>query len=250
MKTLEAIFDNIGRAITSLAAVIFVMLMTITGMIFFSHTLFSQVFPAGMAEWERLVATWLMALGWEFTVLITTCNTRHINHHLPVVMAIASGIIVLFFIQAFDTTQTSLILAQRWFIGVLAATINYIYAELFYAKWKERQDSQELPARLAERERTLIEMRAEADRDINQLQSKLDQAHAELDDVRSKLEERGRSVVELERFKTKIDRDLTCPHCKLVQESYGILQAHKGHCTKNPNKRGARQVNGNPTNHN
>ena len=85
MKPIYTLFDNIGHAITSLAAVIFVMLMTITGMIFFSHTLFNQVFPTSMSDWEKLVATWLMALGWEFTVLITTCNTRHINKNIPAI---------------------------------------------------------------------------------------------------------------------------------------------------------------------
>src|SRR5690242_14626133 len=116
-KKIERVFDIIGEGITSLGAVIFVMFMTITGMIFFSHTLFSHVFPTTMEPWEKLAATWLMALGWEFTVLITTCNTRHINKYIPVIMALCSGIIVLFFIQAFDNNKTMLEISQRWFVG-------------------------------------------------------------------------------------------------------------------------------------
>ena len=242
MKLIEQTFDNIGKAITSLAAVIFALLMTITGMIFFSHTLFIQVFPGSMATWEKLVATWLMALGWEFTVLLTTCNTRHINKHIPMLMAIASGIIVLFFIQAFDSSQTPLIIAQRWFVGLLAASINYIYAELFYAKWKERSEHQQLPTKLVEHERTIARLQSE----LVEARANVDQTRSELDQFRSVLVERERIVDELKKFKAKVERDLTCPHCKEIQDSYGVLQAHKGHCDNNPKKRKGKAVNGTP----
>ena len=233
MKRLEQFFDSIGHAITSMAAVIFVMLMTISGMIFFSHTLFIQVFPDSMETWEKLAATWLMALGWEFTVLITTCNTRHINRFIPLIMAASSGVIVLFFIQAFDSMQTPLALLQRWFVGVLAATINYIYAELFYAKWQERGEQHAMPMQLAQTQSNLI-----------QLQSAFDQAQSALDEARSTLNERDRKLEELEQFKDKIDTALTCTHCKVVQNSYGTLQAHKGYCDKNPNRRLRQPLNG------
>lgn len=234
MNQIETIFDNIGKAITSLAAVIFVMLMTITGMIFFSHTLFTEVFPASMSEWEKFTATWLMALGWEFTVLITTCNTRHINRHIPLVMAVSSGVIVLFFIQAFDSSQTLLTLSQRWFVGILAATINYIYAELFYAKWQERNQQQQLPSRLDETERNLIH-----------LQSDLNEARSNLNESERELNEAHKSMVELKQFKAKVQQELTCPHCKVPQQAYGALQAHKGYCDQNPNRRKAKEINGN-----
>lgn len=226
MKPIYTLFDNIGHAITSLAAVIFVMLMTITGMIFFSHTLFNQVFPTSMTDWEKLVATWLMALGWEFTVLITTCNTRHINKNIPGIMAVASGVIVLFFIQAFDDTQTWLTIAQRWFVGVLAATINYIYAELFYAKWKERNELNELPAKITWYER-----------EVTTLQSRLEQTRSELNLYKSGMDEVSTKLVELDRYKQKVERELTCPHCKQKFETYGSLHAHKGYCTENPKSR-------------
>lgn len=232
MKALTQFFDTIGSIITSLAAVIFVMLMTITGMIFFSHTLFSEIFPATMRGWEKAGATWVLALGWEFTVVITTCNSRHINRHIPLVMAVASGIVVLFFIQAFDGTQGALIIAQRWFVGLLAATINYIYAELFYAKWTERNQQQLLPRQLDETRTTLVQLRSE-----------LDEARSALVQAQRDLDERGRKVVELERFRKEVQSELTCEHCHTVQKTYGALRAHKGHCKANPiNKPG--QLNG------
>jgi len=58
-------FERIGYAITSMAAVIFVLVMTIIAMIFFSHTLFYEIFPPEMAEWEKSVATWTLAFAWN-----------------------------------------------------------------------------------------------------------------------------------------------------------------------------------------
>lgn len=230
--TIEKFFDNIGRAITSLAAVIFALLMIITAMIFFSHTLFIGVFPSSMETWEKLAATWLMALGWEFTVLLTTVNTRHLNRYIPIIMAAASGVIVLFFIQAFDGSQPVLNIAQRWFVGILAATINYIYAELFYAKWLERSQQQAMPMKLVENQST-----------IDQLQRRLDEVQSTLDQTQRSLIERERKLVELERFKKESEAELTCDHCKTTQKSYGALRAHKGHCKQNPINKG-KELNG------
>lgn len=227
MNKIETLFDTIGRVITSMGAVLFVMLMTISGMVFFSHTLFSGVFPAGMEIWERKASTWLMAIGWEATVLITTVNVKHVNKNIPAVMAFCSGLIVLFFIQAFDGTQELLTLVERWFAGVLAATINYIYADLFYAKWVERLSLIEQPAKLDQAQSTLDDLRAA-----------LDQARSEVNEARPKLVE----LNELRRFKAAIDRDLTCPHCKQPQSGYGTLQSHKGYCEQNPNRRKPKEI--------
>jgi len=220
---LAKLFDRIGSAITSLGAVIFALLMTTTGMVFFSHTLFRNVFPSTMEPWEKLLATWVMALAWEFTVLITTCNTKHLNRHIPLAMAVASGIIVLFFIQAFDSSLTGLQIIQRWFVGILAATINYIYADLFYAKWQERSSTLAMPVKLVELQH-----------EVNEYRSRLIDLQSKFDQVQSTRDELQREVGDLRSFRKKIDQELTCPHCKEQQPSYGTLHAHKGHCHRNP----------------
>lgn len=220
---ISKLFDHIGSAITSLGAVIFVLLMIITGMIFFSHTLFLQVFPASMQEWEKILATWVMALGWELTVLITTVNTKHINKRIPWLMAIASGVIVLFFIQAFDRSLTALEIAQRWFVGLLAAALNYIYADLFYAKWQERNSNLAMPGLVIKLDADLTDLRAA----LHDAQRQLREAQAELQQVRPK-------VKELESLKAKDERDRTCPWCKEIQDNTRSLNSHKGHCPKNP----------------
>lgn len=211
------LFDSISRIITSLSAVVFVMLMTVTGMIFFSHTLFLAVFPDTMSWWEKFLATWVLALAWEFTVLITTVNARHINRHIPAVMAISSGIIILFFLRAFDGDAGALILTQRWFVGILVATINFIYAELFYKKWTERM--------------ALIQKPDE----LQQLHADLQQARARVQQLEAKQQQHAAAEHELKRlrqFHEQTLKELTCPHCGTAQPSYGSLNAHKGHCKK------------------
>jgi peptidoglycan hydrolase CwlO-like protein len=226
MKTIERAFDFLGKAITSLAAVIFVLLSIITGMVLFSHTLFVSVFPANMTQWEKMVATWTMALGWEATVLLTTVNTKHVNKKIPGLMAICSGCIVLFFIQGFDDTQPWLILVQRWFVGILAAGINFIYADLFFAKWKERNDLQEMPSKLTQLQTEVDQLNISVIRNEKQLKEK-DAA----------LKEATTELIDLRNYRKKIQSELTCPHCKLVQDNFGTLHAHKGHCASNPKRK-------------
>jgi hypothetical protein len=230
-------FDRIARAITSLGAVIFVLLMVIAGMIFFSHTLFLEVFPDTMSAWEKIIATWVIALGWELTVLITTCNKEHVPAGIPYIMAIASGLIVLFFIQAFDADQDALVLSMRWFVGILVATINWIYAELFYKKWRERNQLVELPSRVIQLESDLVR----AQRDLADRESKINEAESALKQSQSKFDEASRKLNDLQEKLNEYQRELTCPHCGTVQANPRTLNAHKGHCEKNPNRK---QLNG------
>lgn len=205
----------IGKAITHLGAVIVVMFVVVCAMVFFSHTLFTQALPASMAGWEKTSAAWLMAFGWEFTVLITTCNVKHLHPRIPVIMAICSGVIMLYFVQAFDFEQSILVISQRWFVALLIASVNYIYADLFYKKWLEFIQSIELATEV-------IQLRSR----VNELQLKVNEGHSALNEVRSLRNQIG-----------KYKAQLTCPHCSTAFEEYGSLHAHKGHCAQNPNKK-------------
>ncbi len=205
-------FTKIGRAITSLGAVIFVQMLWVGAMIFFSHTLFTDVLPSYMTPWEKKVAAWFIAFAWEFIVLVTTCNVKFINKHIPPFMAICSGIILLYFLDAFDWSQPALVISERWFVSILIATVNFILSDLFYKRWMEFNESISLPGQ------------------VNELQSEVNQLRSQLNDSQSSLNE-ARS---LKAFKAKIERELTCKHCNTPFESYGSLHAHKGHCSKNP----------------
>lgn len=222
---MNKLFEYIGNMITSMAAVIFVLVMTITGLITFTHTLFNEVLPATMTGWERELASWLLALGWEFTLLITTCNTQHLNRKIPAFVAIASGVIVLFFIHAFDAGQPDIELYKRWFIGLLISAINYIFTELFYSKWKEKQLNKSQAERVIELE-TILESR----------QTQLTEAVTNLQGTKTDLEKLTCYVAELEEYKQREIAKLTCPHCQQVFETIYKLTSHKGVCGSNPHK--------------
>jgi hypothetical protein len=217
------LFDHIGSWFTSLAAVIFVLVMVITSMIFFSHTLFLQVFPDSMTLWEKRMATWVMALGWELTVLITTCNTKHIDRRIPWLLAVASGVIVLFFIQAFDDSLSALQIAQRWFVGVLASVINWIYADLFYAKWQERSNALSMPIELEQ-------LRAR----VQELDQQVLHRDSVLKEYKAQVQADTAEMKELRAFKKQTLAGLVCPYCNVQQTTTDALRSHKGHCLQNP----------------
>lgn len=225
-------FETVARAIYSHGLVTAVMLFVITYMTLFSHTLFLQILPAAMSPWERDVSAWLMAIGWDLTLLVTMGNPRHIHRSIPWIGATASGIIVLFFFDAFQgmITAATLLMIQRWFTGLLAAIIAFIYTSLFHAKWSERNELAALPSKLHDTERRLIQAQTELD----EVKAKYKLSDATLNEVRSKLKEREQKTNDL---LTQLDqhlKELTCPHCKVVQANPRSLNAHKGHCASNP----------------
>jgi uncharacterized membrane protein len=222
---MNKLFEHIGNLITSMSAVILVLVMTILGLITFTHTLFNEVLPVTMTGWERELASWLLALGWEFTLLITTCNTQHLNRKIPAFVAIASGVIVLFFIHAFDAGQPDIELYKRWFIGLLISAINYIFTELFYSKWKELQTNKSLSARVGDLEISLTAK-------VNELT----EATTELDQSNQTIEKLTKQLTELSEYKRREIEKVTCPHCLQVFETIYKLTSHKGACLSNPNK--------------
>lgn len=222
---MNRLFERIGFVMTSMGAVILVLVTTLLGLITFTHTLFNEVLPTTFTGWERTLACWLLALGWEFTLLITTCNTQFLNRRIPVIVAIASGVIVLFFIQAFDSHAPLIELSKRWFIGVLVATINYIYTELFYAKWQEIQQRRDQSKRISELEAILYETT------LN-----LTKAQESLSVTIKDNERLTDYVIELEAYKKAELDKLKCPYCHSQFETVYKLASHKGVCEKRPNK--------------
>jgi hypothetical protein len=208
-----------------MAAVIFVLILTLLGLLTFTHTLFFEVLPQTITGWERYLASWMLALGWEFTLLITTCNTQFLHRRIPLVVAIASGMIVLFFIEAFSFDLPTIELFKRWFIGLLVATINFIYTELFYAKWKELHRTKDLNTRISELEQ-IVDAKLI---DLNISQDRLAKANSDIERLVD-------YVGDLEAFKKKeIDR-LTCSYCSNVFTTIYHLNSHRGSCEKNPNR--------------
>jgi hypothetical protein len=225
MLTIAKVFDHIGKAMTSMGAVTFVLLMYVTGMIACSHTLFYKVFPDSMQLWEKNLAAWTISLAWELTVLVTISNPKHIDKRIPWAIAIASGVIMLFFVEAFDLSAESLQIAQRWFLGIITAVVGYIYAHLFYAKWAEYANVTAMPSMVADLQAKL----AQSEANVDERDRKVAQLQADLADARPKLKQ-------LDAMLAKDECDRTCPWCKQVLDNPKSLNSHKGHCVKNPRK--------------
>jgi len=222
---MNKLFEQIGFAITSMAAVIFVLILTLLGLLTFTHTLFFEVLPQTITGWERYLASWMLALGWEFTLLITTCNTQFLHRRIPLVAAIASGVIVLFFIEAFSFDLSTIELSKRWFIGLLVATINFIYTELFYAKWKELHRTKDLNARIVELEEIMDSKTIE----LISTQNRIAKANADIERL-------ANYVAELEAFKKKEMDKVTCKFCKTVFPTIFHLNSHMRNCDLNSSK--------------
>jgi hypothetical protein len=140
------IFEDIGNIITSVYFVIMVMGMVILSGCFLSHILFYRSFPSDMGEWENIIASWTFGIAWECTLLIAATNRQHLdNENFVKVFAICSGILLLFFIDAFNTSFSFDLVncIQKYFAALLIGFVNYTYSELFYRKWTEHINKSE-----------------------------------------------------------------------------------------------------------
>jgi hypothetical protein len=223
---MKQVVSKIANIITSLGAVIFVLLMTIGSMILLSHGLYFQIFSKTMVTWQAEAASWILACGVETTVLIVTCNTEFLNKKLPIFLAICSGIIVLFFIEAFDTSQSTLDLSMRWFVGGLVALLNFIYSELFYKKLMDANANETATAKLQNLQAL-----------HNQLKDGYEKVKAEEKETREVIVVLERELLELREFREKELQKLTCPSCKVTFESVYKLTSHRNTCLGLPNQR-------------
>lgn len=218
-------FERIGNAVTSMSAIIFVLMMVIASGTFFSHTLFYEIFPSEMTEWEKSIATWTLACAWELTVLLTTVNTTHLSKLIPYAMAICSGLIILMFLHGFDSDLSWLEYFKRWFIGTLVANISIVFSGLFYSKWCEAKKQKSLEEKLSDLEWT-----------VNHQHTQLSDAKCELEQSKKDFDQLFTYTEELEAFKAAELKKLECPHCRQQFETIYKLTSHKGTCSQNPNK--------------
>jgi len=218
-------FKHIGNAITSVSAIIFVLILTISGLITCTHSLFYQVLPFSMGDTERELASWVLSIAFESTLLLVTANNAILSKKISVVTAIASGIIVLFFIQAFDFNQPPIILMQKIFIGLIISSINYTFTELFHVRWEQANAQKNLVEKMNELKTEYISQNNE----LTKTKSDLEKSKSDFDQLFSYTEE-------LESFKAKELEKLKCPYCHGQYETIFKLTSHKGVCSLNPRK--------------
>ena len=128
--------EKVANYITSVKAVMVAMFLIIVALVFDSHTLFIRTLPSDMDNWAKQVTSWLMAIGFEFTVLLTTANANYVNKRVNVLLAICTFLMTLFFFDVFTQVEI-MVICRIVFVSALVAYINYIYAELFVKKWIE-----------------------------------------------------------------------------------------------------------------
>ncbi|MBL7839388.1 MAG: hypothetical protein JNJ75_04545 [Cyclobacteriaceae bacterium] len=212
--------------IASLGTVIFVLLMTIIAMIFVGHGLYYQVFIRCMLPWQAEIASWVLSFGVETTVLVITCNVKYFgSRKLPLFFAICSGFIVLFFINAFDFSQSQLDLAIRWFMGLLVSGVNFVYSELFVKKFNDMQFTTNLLGELE----LIKHQSSESNQQLISTNAELTKAKADIDRLVD-------YIAELETFKKKEMDKVTCKFCKTIFPTIFHLNSHMRNCDVNPRK--------------
>jgi hypothetical protein len=216
---MQSIIYRIGNAITSLGAVIVALLLTIVANVFFSHTVFYQALPDTMIFWEKSLAAYAIAISYEMTLLIVVCNTELLsNKRIPIVLSICSGLVILFFIQAFEPNLTIDQYLQRWFIAALLTIINLVFTSLFYRKWCASTAQVNLSKQVSD----LLTTLTDKDKELISIKARLNEAD-------SKLTLASSYIVELEEFKAIEIGKLTCS-CGQRFDSVYKLSSHRATC--------------------
>lgn len=230
---MQSIIYRIGNAITSISAVILVLMLTIVAMIFFSHNVFYETLPDTMIYWERQVAAWAIACSWELTILVVVCNVDLLaSKWIPVALSICSGFVILFFIHAFEADLSVKNYMQRWFIGCLVASINIVFSSLFYRKWCESNTTKTLEQSITDLNVTITEK----DTELRYFKAKLNELDA-------KLLEATDYIIELEEFKEAELKRRTCTNCGETFSSIPKLTSHRAKCGHESNHEAKMAVN-------
>lgn len=221
-KKLGLFFDEVAKAIGSLAAVILVMFANNTALIMCSQTFLYNVLP-NMGEWKKVFATWFFSMAWDSTVLITTANTHLLGKTIPKGMALCSGLIAVAFMDPFDPTLSVLEVSQRVFLGCLFSFNSYTFAELYCKKLAERVGDITAPIKLVKAESRVVE-----------LESRIIQVESENIQLKSDLNQKGSELAHFKALDDRHQESLICPYCSVKHGSPDSLRVHKGKCPKNP----------------
>jgi hypothetical protein len=179
-----------------------------------------------MPPWQAEVASWVLSFGVETTVLVITCNIKYFSsRQLPVFFAICSGFIVLFFIKAFDTTQPSLDIAVKWFMGLLVSGVNFVYCELFVKKFQDSQNTIDLLSQIE----TLNQQTVECNQELTTTKAVLTKAKHDIEQLMD-------YAAELEVFKKKAIAEKSCKFCGQEFPSVFHVNSHMRTCDSNPKK--------------
>lgn len=137
MRTYDA-FDKAGNFLTSFAAVFIGLMLLIGFLIFETQTLFERILP--MSSWKATVASTLLAIVYEFTILLFTVNSNRISKSIPIILAGVSFAFHAWFWEVWE--GGAFITFFKITVSMVLSYLNYAYSELFFKVWSERLEIQ------------------------------------------------------------------------------------------------------------
>jgi len=217
--------EAVAKFLTSLKAVLIPMLMLQGALIIDAGILVYRAFPA-MPEAFKLVASALLGFALAFPLLLSSVNSYILKEvkilwwsiSFPMIFAGFTVFMSLLFFGAFDPqptwTNSNYILV--YFLSVFFGLIEYLYADLFVKKNKQRIRDIGLEEGFAELQK------AHSDLKLNH--HALKESHSELQKAHSDLNKSHAKLMEL----------LTCQHCRDTFDKVHQKKRHEAKCMDNP----------------
>jgi len=146
MKITYNTFDKAGNFLTSFAAVFLGLILLIGFLIFETQTLFERILP--MNSWKATVASALIAIVYEFTILLFTVNSNRISKSVPIILSAVSFIFHAWFWEIWEGGPW--ICFFKTVVSIVLAYLNYAYSELFFQVWTDRIAIQQNAVRIKE----------------------------------------------------------------------------------------------------
>lgn len=126
--------QKIAGYLTSFSAVLTGLLLLLGFMIFETQSLFERILP--MSSWKATMASILIAIVYEFSILIFTVNADKISKRIPIVLSVISFLFNLWFWEVW--TGEMIIRIMKIVVSGVLAYLNYAYCELFFSLYIQR----------------------------------------------------------------------------------------------------------------
>jgi methyl-accepting chemotaxis protein len=196
------LYTTIARSLTTLMPVIIGMFAITAYLIFESADLISARLPESMTGWTRIVASYFVAIGLHLTVLNTAINSRLVGRLYAFLFAIAAFLITAIYFDAFGHAgKTATEILFGYLISIFIGLANFVYVDLFVAKWKEHLGNLDLEKQLAKANEELM------------------MTHKELTTANEQLKFTYESLEKSNEELTVAQRDLTFANDQLTVES-------------------------------
>jgi hypothetical protein len=225
---------KIAKYFNSLQYVVMCIVLFQVMLVIDTATLLYHSFPVLMHPALRLIASAFGSVTIEAFLLMISVNMYLLRHRfgqnaLPITFGFFSAIMTLFFMEAFDTTATTIVICMRFFVALVFGLINYLLSEVFIKKWDEYQQTLTTCDQLQIDHDRLLENEEIMRKNAKDLEYELQALHTE--NVQLKSLNHDQLVSDHEQLLTAHDLLLTKHHqnMSLLQE-LEQLREHRNHC--------------------